>query len=63
LNYSGSSKNPIYGYCALNFGLDNSYSIWLDSKTLQLAPYYYIPSLGGGWDYTGYDGVIVITLP
>jgi hypothetical protein len=29
---------------------------------LQLAPYYYINGVGG-WNYTEYDGVIVITLP
>jgi hypothetical protein len=61
-NYQGSSKYPIYGYSALDFGLDNSHSTWLDSKTLQLAPYYYINGVGG-WNYTEYDGVIVITLP
>jgi hypothetical protein len=27
-----------------------------------LAPYYYINGLGG-WNYTEYDGVVVITLP
>jgi hypothetical protein len=37
-------------------------NVWLDSKTLQLAPYYYINGVGG-WNYTEYDGVIVITLP
>lgn len=35
----------------------------LDDKTFQLAPYYYIEALQGGFDYTGEGGSILITLP
>lgn len=31
--------------------------------TVQLAPYYYIPALPGGSNYTGYDGVVLIVFP
>jgi hypothetical protein len=63
LYYSGDSTSPIYAYSGSNFkGCSNEHNVWLDSKTLQLAPYYYINGVGG-WNYTEYDGVIVITLP
>ena len=35
---------------------------FLDAKTIQLAPYYYIDGLGG-WNYTQKNGIITITLP
>lgn len=63
LNYQGDKTCPIYAYPAYYFnGIKEGYSKWVDSKTVQLAPYYYIDGVGG-WDYTQYDGVVVITLP
>lgn len=62
INYQGSSEYPIYAYPPQAFGVSAVCNKWVDSKTAQLAPYYYISGVGG-WDNTGYDGVIVITLP
>ncbi|MDO4164612.1 MAG: hypothetical protein Q4D56_09550 [Bacteroides sp.] len=64
LNYQGSSSQPIYVYPPTAFsGLSAEYNKWVNSKTAQLAPYYYVPAAGGGWNNTDVDGVIVITLP
>lgn len=63
LNYQGVSSYPIYAYHPSAFsGVSSEHNIWLDSKTVQLAPYYYISGVGG-WNYTIYDGVIIITIP
>lgn len=62
LYYQADATAKIYAYPAA--ALDKtSTSKWIDSKTLQLSPYYYVPALGGGWDMTQKDGIIVITLP
>lgn len=63
LNYDGSSSQPIYAYPPTYFtGYTAEHNMWIDEKTAQLAPMYYISGVGG-WNYTAYDGVIVITLP
>lgn len=62
LNYDGDSSAPIYVHSPARFGLDSSYNKFLDDKTVQLAPYYYIDGMGG-WNMTAYDGIIIITLP
>ncbi len=63
INYEGDNSQPIYAYPPSAFvGLPLTFNKWLDAKTIQLAPYYYIDGLGG-WDYTKTNGVIVITLP
>ena len=63
LNYEAASSQPIRAYHASTIGAGSSdYCKKVDAKTFQLAPYYYISGLGG-WNYTEYDGVIVITLP
>ena len=63
INYQAVASQPIRAYHASSFsGTDSSFSKKVDAKTYQLAPYYYINGLGG-WNYTEYDGVIVITLP
>ena len=65
-NYDGDSKSPIYAYHMSDGFSDDpadwTHSKFLDAKTVQLAPYYYINGLGG-WNYTQYDGVVIITLP
>ena len=66
-NYDGDASCPIYAYHPSAFSSFNSEEFWtfskfLDSKTIQLAPYYFIDGLGG-WNYTQYDGVVIITLP
>ena len=62
-NYQAVASQPIRAYHASSFsGLTPEFSKKVDSKTYQLAPYYYINGLGG-WNYTEYDGVVVITLP
>jgi hypothetical protein len=62
-NYQAVASQPIRAYHASSFsGLTPEFSKKVDSKTYQLAPYYYISGLGG-WNYTEYDGVVVITLP
>ena len=63
LNYEGDSSQAIYAYPPSAFqNLPLTFNKWVDDKTVQLAPYYYIKNLGG-WNYTKADGVIVITLP
>ena len=62
-NYQAVASQPIRAYHASSFsGTTPDFSKKVDSKTYQLAPYYYINGLGG-WNYTEYDGVVVITLP
>ena len=65
LNYDGDKSQPILAHHASDFmdGVSNfKFSKFLDAKTIQLAPYYYIDGVGG-WNYTQYDGVVIITLP
>ena len=63
LNYEGDTSQAIYAYPPSAFqGLPLTFNKWVDDKTVQLAPYYYIAGLGG-WNYTKTNGVIVITLP
>lgn len=63
INYEAAASQPIKAYhsAVLGGGVPD-FCKKIDAKTYQLAPYYYISGLGG-WDNTGYDGVIVITLP
>ena len=64
INYEGAASQAIRAYHALSFnGIDPASSKKIDAKTYQLAPYYYVNSLGGGWNNTQYDGIIIITLP
>lgn len=65
LNYQGDSEQPIYvchpnGWSSLR--ANNPNNKWIDAKTVQFAPYYYIEEVGG-WNYTSYDGVILVKLP
>lgn len=64
LNYDGDSKQAINAYhpSAFTSLTDYTHNTFLDSKTVQLAPYYYIKDVGG-WNYTQRDGIILITLP
>ena len=63
INYEGAASQPIRAYHASSFsGTVPTFSKKLDAKTYQLAPYYYINGLGG-WNYTEYNGVILIALP
>ena len=65
LNYDGDKSQPILAHHASDFmdGVSNfQFSKFLDAKTIQLAPYYYIDGLGG-WNYTQKNGIITITLP
>jgi hypothetical protein len=66
-NYDGDKTCPIYVYHPSAFSSLNSPEFWqynkfISDKVIQLAPYYYIDGVGG-WNYTQYDGVIIITLP
>ncbi len=66
-NYGGDASSPIYAYHPSDFSSLNDPEFWtfskfVDSKTIQLAPYYYINGVGG-WNYTQRDGVVIITLP
>lgn len=63
LNYQGLSTQAIYAYHPTALGLSGAFNKWVGEKTVQLAPYYYIAALQGGFDYTTKNGVIVITLP
>ena len=65
LNYDGDKSQPILAHHASDFmdGVSNfKFSKFLDAKTIQLAPYYYIDGLGG-WNHTQKNGIITITLP
>jgi hypothetical protein len=63
LNYDGDKNQPIYACHPTSFKeISSEHNKWIDAKTAQFAPYYYIQDLGG-WNNTQYDGVIVITLP
>lgn len=67
-NYDGDKASPIYAWHPSAFSSLNDPEFWqhskfLDEKTIQLAPYYFIDSLGGGWNYTQKDGVVYIVLP
>lgn len=66
-NYDGDKDQPIYAYHPSAFGSLNDPEFWqfskfVDDKTIQLAPYYYIDGVGG-WNYTQRDGVVIIQLP
>ena len=64
INYDGSASNAIYAHHPSDFaGISLANNKQLDDKTFQLAPYYYIEVLQGGFDYTGEGGSILITLP
>lgn len=67
LNYDGDKSQPIMAHHPSAFSSLNDAEFWqfnkfLDAKTIQLAPYYYIDGQGG-WNYTQKNGVITITLP
>lgn len=66
LNYQGDSSQPIYGCHPWGWSSMQDPSFWahnkMEGKTIQLAPYYYIDGVGG-WNYTQYDGIVIITLP
>ncbi|MFV0391653.1 MAG: hypothetical protein ACK5KP_07215 [Paludibacteraceae bacterium] len=63
VNYEADSKQPIYAYHSSSFqNLSPDFSKWVDAKTVQLAPYYYITGLGG-WNNTQKNNIIIITLP
>lgn len=63
LNYQGDKSQPIYACHPSGFkDISSDHNKWLDDKTAQFAPYYYISGVGG-WNNTQYDGVIIITLP
>lgn len=64
LFYQGDNSAPVYAYHPAMFsGIPSDHNKFLDDKTVQLAPYYYVPALQGGWNNTQEDGVIIITLP
>ncbi len=63
LVYGGSASQPIWAYPANYFGYPLTSNKWLDDKTFQIAPFYYIPAVGGGWNYSQTNGVIMIALP
>ena len=63
-NDDGGWGNAIYAHHPSDFaGISLANNKQLDDKTFQLAPYYYIEALQGGFDYTGEGGSILITLP
>lgn len=63
VNYEAEMSQPIYVYHPSSFANQPvEFNKWLDDKTVQLAPYYYIDGVGG-WNNTAANGVIIITLP
>ena len=66
-NYDGDKTQPIYachpsGWSSMSTADFWQHSKFLDEKTIQLAPYYYIDGVGG-WNYSQKDGVVYIVLP
>ena len=66
-NYDGDKTQPIMachpsGWSSMSTADFWQHSKFLDEKTIQLAPYYYIDGVGG-WNYTQKDGVVYIVLP
>jgi hypothetical protein len=66
-NYDGDKTQPIMachpsGWSSMSTPDFWQHSKFLDEKTIQLAPYYYIDGVGG-WNYTQKDGVVYIVLP
>ncbi|MDR2969665.1 MAG: hypothetical protein LBV32_08695 [Tannerellaceae bacterium] len=64
LNYQANAANPVKVYYPADLSSDLSVSNnkKVGDKQYQFAPYYYVDGVGG-WNNTGNDGVIVITLP
>lgn len=63
LNYQGVISQPIEAYPPSAFSLPGTFNKWIDDKTVQLAPYFYIKALSGGWNNTAQNDIIIITLP
>lgn len=66
-NYDGDKTQPIMachpsGWSSMSTADFWQHSKFLDEKTIQLAPYYYIDGVGG-WNYTQKDGIVYIVLP
>ena len=66
-NYDGDKTQPIMachpsGWSSMSTADFWQHSKFLDEKTIQLAPYYYIDGVGG-WNYTQKNGVVYIVLP
>lgn len=67
LYYEGDSSQEIWAYHPNSFSNMATpdkwtFNKWIDAKTVQLAPYYYINGIGG-WDNTQKNNTIIITLP
>lgn len=63
LNYQADDKQPIYAYHPSSFAnIGVTFNKWIDSKTVQLAPYFYIDGVGG-WNQTQKNDQIIIKLP
>lgn len=62
LNYQAVKGQAIVAYPAYYLGADPSNTRWYNEQIAVISPYYYISGLGG-WDYTGYVGVIQVILP
>lgn len=62
LNYVGGGD--VLAYHPSNFkGVPTEFNKVVDEKTIQLAPYYFIEELSGGFNGATSDGVVIITLP
>lgn len=66
-NYQGDKTQPIMACHASGWSSMATADFWqfskfLDEKTIQLAPYYYIDGVGG-WNYTQKNGVVYVVLP
>lgn len=64
--YKGGADNMVYALhpsAAYDDPEQWQHNCEIDEGVFQLAPYYYVYSLGGGFNYTQYDGVIYIYLP
>jgi hypothetical protein len=62
LNYTGGGD--VLAYHPSSFqGMTTAFNKVIDEKTIQLAPYYYIKELEGGFDGATSDEIIIITLP
>ena len=63
LNYQATSGQPMYSYppSAMDKSMKNCK--WYMPGYACLSPYYFVPALNGGWDYSGKFGVVQIIFP
>ncbi len=63
LNYQAASGQSIWCYPPSALGASMGNCRWYQPGYACLSPYYFVPKISGGWDYSGQFGVIQIIFP